>query len=324
MKPTLSDVHVNKPLTNISVAFLQDQKAFIATRLFPIVPVEKQSDVYFTYSTSDLMRDDMRPRAPSTESAGSGYGIDNTANYYCKPYALHQDVSDQLLANADSPLKPESDATRILAQKMMIGRERLWATAYIAGSTWASNWQGKAATPGANEFLQWDAASSDPIKDIAKADAVIHGLTGFHANKLVVARNVYQILKNHSAVLDRVKYTQKGPVTLDLLAGIMDLDEVLVADGIYNSAAEGATASLSYIISKKALLCYSAPAPSIMAPSAGYCFSWKQNGAAGNESIRTKRFRMEHLAATRVESEIAFDFKLVSTSLGLYLYDVIA
>ena len=42
--PSRGDVHVNRPLTNISIAFLQTQEAFVADRVFPNIPVTKQSD----------------------------------------------------------------------------------------------------------------------------------------------------------------------------------------------------------------------------------------------------------------------------------------
>jgi len=47
-QPTARDVHVNAPLTNISIAFLQTQDSFVASRVFPSIPVTKQSDRYYT------------------------------------------------------------------------------------------------------------------------------------------------------------------------------------------------------------------------------------------------------------------------------------
>ena len=41
--PTQSDLHVNVPLTNVSVAYMQDKATFIADKVFPRVPVQKQS-----------------------------------------------------------------------------------------------------------------------------------------------------------------------------------------------------------------------------------------------------------------------------------------
>ena len=45
--PTRGDVHVNKPLTNISIAYMQMAENFIADKVFPNISVAKQSDRYF-------------------------------------------------------------------------------------------------------------------------------------------------------------------------------------------------------------------------------------------------------------------------------------
>ena len=76
--PTARDIHVNAPLTNISIAFLQTADTFVASKVFPMVGVSKQSDRYYTYERGDFNRDEMEKRAPGTESAGGGYNIDNT------------------------------------------------------------------------------------------------------------------------------------------------------------------------------------------------------------------------------------------------------
>ena len=64
--PTQSDLHVNVPLTNVSVAYMQDKAQFIADKVFPRVPVQKQSDLYWKYSKSDWRRTDAQKRAPGT------------------------------------------------------------------------------------------------------------------------------------------------------------------------------------------------------------------------------------------------------------------
>jgi len=58
-QPTLGDVHVNRPLTNISVAYSQEAAGveFVAGRAFPAIPVENKSDLYWTNSDSPLSPD---------------------------------------------------------------------------------------------------------------------------------------------------------------------------------------------------------------------------------------------------------------------------
>jgi hypothetical protein len=72
-QPTASDAHVNMPLTATSVAWMQDQREFVNDRVFPVVPVQKQSDRYYVYDRDNWFRAQAEKRALSSESAGSGF-----------------------------------------------------------------------------------------------------------------------------------------------------------------------------------------------------------------------------------------------------------
>jgi hypothetical protein len=81
--PTAGDVHVNHFLSDLSVAYIQKQSSFIADKVFPVVPVEHQSDRYPVYNKDDWFRDEAQERAPGTESAGGGYEVDTKPTFYC-------------------------------------------------------------------------------------------------------------------------------------------------------------------------------------------------------------------------------------------------
>tara|TARA_R100000152_G_C6781653_1_gene216661 strand:+ start:776 stop:1732 length:957 start_codon:yes stop_codon:yes gene_type:complete len=309
-QPTSTDVHVDTPLTNLSVGFKNDMSNFIADRVFPSVPVAKQTDKYFTYTQDDFFRTDARLRAPGTESAGSGYNL-STATYSCDVIALHKDIDDATRANADAPLDMNRDAVEFLTQHMLLKRELDWASTFFTETAY---------TNGVNDdtggVVKFDAANA--IENIqAKMDAV-EGLTGYRPNKLVCGVNAFTELKNNSDVLDRIKYTQQGVATEQLLASLLGLEEVLVARAIRNTANEGATASYSRIYgASNALLAYAPKTPSLMHPSLGYTFTW--SGYQGsNQGQRVSRFRMDHLRSDRIEMEMAYDQKLVSSSLGFF------
>ena len=74
-QPTLASVHVDRPLTNLSIAFLQQPDKFVAQNVFPRVSVAKQSDLYFTFAREDFNRIVMQKRGLSSPSAGSGYAL---------------------------------------------------------------------------------------------------------------------------------------------------------------------------------------------------------------------------------------------------------
>ena len=73
--PGSGDVHVDRPLTQIAIAFSQDPEAFIADRVFPVVPVAKQTDSYFTIASDDWFRDEMQKRAAGALSAERTHGL---------------------------------------------------------------------------------------------------------------------------------------------------------------------------------------------------------------------------------------------------------
>jgi len=317
--PTLSAVHVNTPLTNMSVAYSQKADLFVAHKVFPIVPVSKQSDLYFTYDKDDFRRSEAQLRAPGTESAGSGYRLDSAGNYYCSVKALHKDIDDQIRANADAVLNMDRDATEYITQQLMLKREKDWASAFFQTST---GWSGSTTAGNITPGTKWDVATSTPVADIQAQKDSILSKTGFMPNTLVLGSQAYSTLINSDDVVDRIKYTQRGVLGTELLGAVVGVPRVFVCHAGENTAAEGATASNSFIMNTDdALLCYAAPAPSLMSASAGYTFTW--SGYTGSQDgWRISRFRMDHLRADRVEGELAYDQKLISLDLGCYFTNV--
>jgi hypothetical protein len=328
VQPTPGDVHVNAPLTNISLAYLQDPSMFVARRVFPAIPVMKQSDKYFTYDRSFFWRDQMQKRAPSTESAGSGYSI-STDTYFCDVWALHKDIDDRVRANADAPLNLDEDATRFLTEARLLRMENQFVTDYMATSVWSKDITGVSGTPSTDQVKQWNDAASTPIEDIREYRTYVHKLTGRRPNVLVLGQEVYDKLADHPDIVDRIKYSggvgpdRPAKVTPQAMAQLFELDEIMVAGAVQNTAAEGATASYSFVVGKSALLCFRAPNPGLLTPSAGYVFEW--NGYLGQQDgQRMKRFRMDAINSDRVEIEATFDMKVVGADLGVYFASIVA
>ena len=311
-QPTSTDVHVDAVLTNMSVAYQQEAYAFVANRAFPVVNVAKQTDLYFTYSQSDFMRDSVQRRADGTESAGTGYGL-STASYSCDVWALHKDIGDQTRANSDNPLNPDMDATRFLSQQMLIRQEVQWAADAFTTSIWGTD-----ATPSP----LWDAASSTPIADVETAKNTVLTNTGYVPNTIIMSYKAFSALVDNADIVDRIKYTSQDSVTEELLARVFNVDRVLVMASVYNSAQEGATASYSQVGDKDVLVCYTPSAPGLMVPSAGYTMNWSGVSAGLGTSSAISRYRMDTLRADRIEIEAAFDFKIVSSALGYFLSNV--
>lgn len=312
-QPSVRDVHVDAALTNVSVAYAQDQSNFIADKVFPIVPVEKQSDVYFKYDKGAFFRDEAAIRAAASESAGSGFDL-GTDSYMCQKWALHKDVDDDTVANADPAVDPFRDATHFVMQQLLIRRERLFASSYLKTGVWGTD------VVGGTNFAQWDdEASSDPFEDFKNARITMLSTTGYLPNTLTVSYETHEALKKHPLVMDRFKYTSSDSITEAMLARLFEVDKYLVAKSIYQTSVEkAASQTFSFIASKCALLSYSAPGPSLLQPTGGYIFAWRGLTGLNGAGIKTKRFRMENLEAERVESTMALSMKLVAADMGYF------
>lgn len=322
--PTMQNAHIDRALTNISVAYLQEASAFIADKVFPIVPVKRQSDLFYVYNKGDFMRDEAQVRGAATESAGGDYGVEASDPYFCRKHAFHKDVTEEERANYDEPLNADTDATDFVSQKMLIRREMEWASKFFTNGVWGREIAG-GDTAGTNQAVKWNLATSNPIKDIADAAVKMASETGYKPNTLVLSPAAFTALKNHEDILDRIKYTQKGIVTEDLLATLFEVEHVYVAWAVVNSAVKGAADSIDFIMGKNALLCYSNPRPALRKPSAGYIFAWtglEGSGAYGNRIVRLPMDQLG-LGTERIEGEIAFDAKKVCADLGCFFAGIV-
>ena len=321
-QPGLGDVHVNRPLTQIAIAYAQNPEAFIADRMFPVLPVSKKTDSYFQVPRGDWFRDEMKKRAPGALSAERTHNL-STDTYQCDVWALHEMLADQVRANYDSPLQADREITEGLTQAGMIRKELEWVAKYFVAGLWSVDQTGVAAAPGANQFLQWNDAASTPIEDIRAGKRRVQARTGFRPNKLALGREVYDILLDHPDIVGRLDRGQtEGPAIAkrDSLAALFELDEILVMDSVVNSAVEGAADSIDFIGGKLALLVYAAPSPGLYVPSAGYTFSWTGLMGSGALGMRMKKIRDEKRESDMLEIQMAFDQKLVEADLGQF-YD---
>lgn len=330
--PTQSDLHVNQPLTNISVAYIQSEDTYVADKVFPRVPVQKQSDLYWKYHKSEWRRQDVQRRAPSTETPGVGWSV-TTDQYFAHVYGVHKDIDDQLRSNADSSFSLDRDATRFITNQMLLKRDQDWVNTYFTTGVWDHELAGVASGPTSSQFQQWSEAGSDPINDVTSAVIDLRESTGYAPNTLVIGPRVLHALRHHADILERIKYTQRGVITEDLLSSLFGVNKIMVTWATQvtgnpnrqqdpNSADTDAT--YEFLTGNHALLVYSNPSPSLMTPSGGYTFTWNGYAGGNDRGIRIKRFRQENIASDRIEAEMTYDMKLVSSDVGFFFESAVA
>jgi hypothetical protein len=318
--PTSGDVHVNRPLTNIAIAYMQQESAFIAGKVFPAVPVAKQSDSYFIWDKGDFARDDARERGPGSLAPVGAVKL-STDSYNAKVFAYAKLISDQERANQDDPLNLDKTAAEVVAQKLLIRREKQWVSKCFVTGVWGTD------LVGGVDFTVWsNYVASDPVNDIRQRIFQLCKTPGIMPKdlKLVLGPEVFQKLLDHPKFLERYEQTQAAILNEQLIAAVLGIGEVLVPMATNNTAAEGAADSFGYIHGKNALLVHAAPSPAINVPSGGYHFTWTGLVGADGMGMRVKRYRREEYAADQVEGETAFDPKVVSPALGVFFSGAVA
>lgn len=324
-QPTPSQLHIDHYLTDISVAWVQDQANFIASKVFPRVPVQNQSDKYAMYDKGYFYRDEMKPRPLGGRPEQTGYEV-TQGDYFCEEFGLEHKIDDRTRANADQPLDPDRAAMRLLTGQGLIRADRMWATQYFQTGVWGTDLQGS-ASPSGSEFLQFDQADADPIEFFDEQREEIGGGTGFWPNTLVLGAAAYRRIRNNPNVLDRIKYTQRALVGAELLASLLEVDQVLVARAVYNTAAEGQDDNIQFIVdTTSALLVYAAPEPSLEEPTGGYTFVWSNliPGATNELGAVIERGREELAHSDVFQSRMAIDPEIVAPELGTYFYDCVS
>ena len=314
--PTPGSVHVDTYLTDVSVAYLQSSTGFVADRVFPRVPVQKQSGLIATYNQGDFLRDEVEKRAAGDSAVQIGYRTGSTS-YIADEWAAEHAIDDQLRANADVPYSPEEDASRFLTQKMMIKREREWVTNFFStGNLWTGSSDAADLVSG-TDFTAWSNAASTPIEDVETRQRTVQSNTGFLPNKLVLGAQTFTDLKNHPDIVDRIKYTSSEPVSAQLIARLMGVEEVLITSAVYDTVQEGVTSNPNFIGDDDALLVYAPPSPSLLTPSGGYTFTW--SGLIGSNEGQVIDVRREdgHVSDV-VRVRAAWAQKRVAPGLGVF------
>lgn len=262
MKPTINDISYDKLLTNVAVDYQNDN--YVCEQVAPTVQ-GKDGGFWYKYK-KDKFRETDDLKAPGAKTNEVSHDMEKSGAYNFKKHALKELVTDELKKQLGGAFDAESDAVENIMNRLYVNKEKALAD-YMADSANITN----------NTTLsgddQWDSyATSDPFTNIETARRAIHSSVFKDANVLLMGKNVYDDLKHHPDLLDRVKYTSRGVITTDMMESLFEVDRVIVAKAGYNTATEGQSDSMSYIWGKHAWLLHVAPNPGFKTVSFAYHF----------------------------------------------------
>lgn len=328
-QPAPGDVFVSRPLTDASLAYWQDDDAFIADRMFAGIGSQLQAGTMWEWKLEYFLRNEMAVRAPNAESAGAALKL-GTVPYACLVYALHHDIEEQRSGNEMDPISSDDAAVLLLTQQSKQFREiTLKSKAFKTGLwTGMTDQAGVAGAPGANQFKQWNDSASTPVKDVTAFATTLKTASGVRPNVLAMGRQVWDALKTNPDIIDRIKYSSGNSnptiVTKQAVAALFEVEEILISDVAKITTGENLTTAASFVIGKEWILFHRSRVAARNMPSAGYTINWTGYMGATANGQRVKRFYIPEKATWRIEIEQAFDQMICSPILGGYASSVVA
>lgn len=355
LQPAVSDVYINRLLTQISTAYMNDPAACVHDQVFQVVNVEQPTGIYFKWPKETFMTAGSMVRAPNSESVGTGLAL-KQGTYLTRRWSLHVDLPSEIYAAQDQSIDMEKAATMLLMEQMRLRRERLWLNSYFRPGIWqglgvttgnttayydfnpavgsgasgaALGVAGTGATAGQFGYGwgPWNASNSMPIVDITNLRLAGRQGTGKDYNTLVVTADVDAVIRNNVSIIDRIKFGASpgdpARVSDQAIAALFGLKKYIVANAVANAAQENLPTVFNYMVSNSALLCSVPDSPSLMQAAPGYIFAWNKFLGSSAYGTRISQFPIKQWDCVRIEGDMYFDMNQVSPDMGIFMTKIL-
>lgn len=301
------DLHIDVPLTGLTIGYLP--QGLIAPLIYPVVSVDKETGVYYTWPKAETLRLYDAFRGRGRESNRISFDV-SSDGYAVKNFSLAMDIPLEDIANADAALNIQASA----AERVSDGLNLAWEDRLAALLINTTNMTSSSALS-----ADWsDVANSNPINDLYTARDSIRKLTGYTPNTWIFGDIAWSHAARHPDVIEFIRGkgddTGGGPVTEGQLAAALGGGRILIGRGLKNTAGEGLPGVFTDIWSTACIALYVAPNPGIMQPSHGYTFRWTPPGLPG--ALAVERYQNMRPKTESVEVHMFQDEKCTGADLG--------
>lgn len=303
---------LNPLLTGIATRYMQGLP-LAGSRIAPILSTALQSANYYVYDTSNMtdIPTDIRRGLSAPFVRGKSRLSDD--NFFAKDYGFEEPVDNSEIALYGGIFPAEKSALERAVRVVAVNHELRVRTLARAVSQTAS------------PSTKWNAASGTTIiADVKAAKNAIHASTGVDPNVMVLPRDVFNALETAPELLELMKYTEGGTITLEQMRRLFGVAEIIVAGDLINNASEGQTASLGGIWTDEAFLCYSDSSQDIKALTFARTFNWTAMSGSGPKGISTFTYPEEQIDSRIVRARQYTDEKVVASGAAYYLSNVLS
>lgn len=299
------NVHIDVVLSNVSMGYQNEE--FVASQMTPTVPVNKQSDKYYEFNREGWLEepsDTLRaPGAPATEIPGLTVSVNP---YFCQEHALKIMVTDEEVQNADTPLAPRREGTELVTERLQMRKELAVKDLLTTAANYAS---GHSTT--LSGTAQWDdyTGTSTPKGATKAARDAVHAKIFKKINKGIFPYQVMSGMEDNPEFIERIKYSERGIITREIMAAVLDIPTIIVPGAGYNSANPGQADAFGYIWGKDVVLGYVPDRPAPKTAALMYEFNWRfSNG----RTFLVDRWRDNDRVGEWVRSRERYDHRFIA------------
>ena len=305
-----SSVVANPVLSITAAKFYADANAFIGRLMAPLFLTGLQAADYYVFDAANFLQvpTNIR-RAPGTASSRSFLKLSDDT-YHCREYTHEVPVDDRERAKYSNAFDADTAAVRRGTHVLMINHElRVQAKAESAG------------VPHSGVQTKWDANGADPIGDVDAVKELIRLQCGMAPNRMFISQSVFNVLKELPAILDKIKYTQRGIVTPELLAPVFGVDMVCVAGAVISNSADGQALTPADIWGDNVYLTVTNPSQDLQTINFLRTFAWTQ--VSGPDGILVTSYRDDPVKSDIHNVAQDMDEKLTGAECGYRLENVL-
>lgn len=256
---------VDAVLTTVAQGY--KNAAMVGMRLFPYVPTGSRGGKIITFGKEDfLLYATGRTPGANTKRVQFGY---TGGNYALEQHALEGLLPIENMQEAQAVPGVNLATTTIRKTQNIISLRLEKAQADLATNPANFSASNKQALSGTSKWD--DYAGSDPVSDVDDARAAVRAQIGLRPNTALIGGAVWDKLKNHPKIVDRIKYTGRDSATPELIASLFGVSQVVIGDAVY---AEGENSGFKDVWGKNVVLAYTDLSPVVDqgTPTFGYTY----------------------------------------------------
>lgn len=320
------NAHVDRLLTDQAIAYTRSGVS-VARRALAVVPVERSSDLYLTWSRADFLRRSARvtgygDAAPVWRPSAS------TTQYQALSRKLTGQIVRKARRDADDPAGYERGIVEGIMGNILLEEDLLFQSTCLTAASWASTNRLtgiNSGTPTSVQFLSFPTAGSDPIAAVEQGRDIVRLQTGgLRANVLVVSADVDRVLRTHSTVrtIATAIVQGSGPIQgaarREQMAAIFDVEDYIVLDTSQVTSPENATVVMADVATGVMVLMYRPPASqAAMGAAAAKVFEVR-----GGTAVR--RWADEPTDSDMIECGTEIDVRITSNVSGVHFASCLA